>query len=951
MVRKNILIAKVLLLFAFMIGLLFPQTLQAQNKSKIYGTVYELDGKKSVPLDFATVSFPDYGIGTTSSNGGGYSLANIPQGKVKIRVQYVGKHAIDTLVNVRGDMRLDFTLLNEDFRLQEVTVTAQHNAAGKSTSSNISRQAMEHMQATSLYDIMALLPGGITSEQNLSETKTLTLRQSGTRNTATNSLGTAIIRDGAPISNNANLSVLNSAFVSEDNSGKIGGIAGTASPTMGVDLRTISTENIENVEVIRGIPSVEYGDLTSGAVIIHSKAGREPLRIKAKANPKVYQGSIGTGFELGENKGALNLSADYAYNVSDPMQSFIHYERLTGKALYSKSLFANKLRSNTSLDLFYGKSRREKNPIDEITMTNQKGEDLGLTLNTNGLWNIQKGWLENVRYVLSGSYTNKSSYYEEAESSGNAPYSGTKTDGTTLTNIAGERIPGITNFTEEDSKYFAYYIPSSYIQHYNSDSKEFNFFAKLTANFFKQFGKSANNRILIGADFKTDGNEGKGKTFDQKQVPYRNLQFINSTFRSRSYKDIPWLKHFGAFAEENLNWTIGRNVLSLQAGVRYDNVSVAGGALSPRFNASLDIIPEVLTIHGGYGITAKMPTLLFLYPEPAYFEYTNLNELANENIAEADRRFITTTRVFDTQNKNLKIAKNHKAEIGFDLQLGKVDLSVTGFTEHQKNGYSMTSTLESFQPVIYNKFTRDDNFNIVLDQAYNVISRYNVPTNNRFAETKGLEFELNIGRIEAIRTSFQLNGAWMRSKSYTTGIIFYDNNSEAPAGRHDIGIYEGHASDYYAQQFTTALRATHNIPQIGFVVTLTAQAIWQDQDWAVFHNDTIPIGYLSQTTAQPTYFKGNEYQTVQDVRDAGLTYLLNYPGHSNAVKESYSPYFLFNLNLTKEISDMLRVSFFANNMFRSYPRRESKRTPGEYEVMFRQHGNRFYFGVELSLKL
>ena len=951
MVRKNILIAKVLLLFAFMIGLLFPQTLQAQNKSKIYGTVYELDGKKSVPLDFATVSFPDYGIGTTSSNGGGYSLANIPQGKVKIRVQYVGKHAIDTLVNVRGDMRLDFTLLNEDFRLQEVTVTAQHNAAGKSTSSNISRQAMEHMQATSLYDIMALLPGGITSEQNLSETKTLTLRQSGTRNTATNSLGTAIIRDGAPISNNANLSVLNSAFVSEDNSGKIGGIAGTASPTMGVDLRTISTENIENVEVIRGIPSVEYGDLTSGAVIIHSKAGREPLRIKAKANPKVYQGSIGTGFELGENKGALNLSADYAYNVSDPMQSFIHYERLTGKALYSKSLFANKLRSNTSLDLFYGKSRREKNPIDEITMTNQKGEDLGLTLNTNGLWNIQKGWLENVRYVLSGSYTNKSSYYEEAESSGNAPYSGTKTDGTTLTNIAGERIPGITNFTEEDSKYFAYYIPSSYIQHYNSDSKEFNFFAKLTANFFKQFGKSVNNRILIGADFKTDGNEGKGKTFDQKQVPYRNLQFVNSTYRARSYKDIPWLKHFGAFAEENLNWTIGRNVLSLQAGVRYDNVSVAGGALSPRFNASLDIIPEVLTIHGGYGITAKMPTLLFLYPEPAYFEYTNLNELANENIAEADRRFITTTRVFDTQNKNLKIAKNHKAEIGFDLQLGKVDLSFTGFTEHQKNGYSMTSTLESFQPVIYNKFTRDDNFNIVLDQAYNVISRYNVPTNNRFAETKGIEFELNIGRIEAIRTSFQLNGAWMRSKSYTTGIIFYDNNSEAPAGRHDIGIYEGHASDYYAQQFTTALRATHNIPQIGFVVTLTAQAIWQDQDWAVFHNDTIPIGYLSQTTAQPTYFKGNEYQTVQDVRDAGLTYLLNYPGHSNAVKESYSPYFLFNLNLTKEISDMLRVSFFANNMFRSYPRRESKRTPGEYEVMFRQHGNRFYFGVELSLKL
>lgn len=951
MVRKNIFSRTILLLMALIAGILLPQSVQGQNKSRIYGTVYELDGKKSVPLDYATVTLPDYGIGTTASRGGNYSLAYVPQGKVKIRVQYVGKHAIDTLVNVKGDMHLDFTLTNEDFRLEEVQVTAQHNAAGKSTSSNISRQAMEHMQATSLYDIMALLPGGFTSEQNLSDAKNITLRQSGNRNSATNSLGAAIIRDGAPISNNANLSILNTAFVSEDNKGKIGGIAGTASPTMGVDLRTISTENIEDVEVIRGIPSVEYGDLTSGAVIIHSKAGREPLRIKAKANPKVYQGSIGTGFELGENKGALNLSADYAYNVSDPMQSFIHYQRLTGKALYSKSLFANKLRSNTSFDIFYGKHQRDKNPIDEISMINQKGEDLGFTLNTNGLWNIQKGWLENIRYVLSGSYTSKNSYYEEAESSGNAPYSGTTTDGTTLTNIAGEQIPGVTNFSAEDSKYFAYYIPNSYIEHYNVDSKELNFFAKLTANFFKQFSKKVNNRILIGADFKADGNEGKGKTFEQKAVPYRPVSYINGTFRPRSYKDIPWIKQFGVFAEENFNWTIGRNVLSLQAGVRYDNASVVGGTFSPRFNASLDIIPDVLTIHGGYGITAKMPTLLFLYPEPAYFEYTNLNELANESIAEADRRFITTTRVFDTQNKDLKIAKNHKAEIGFDLRLGKVDLSVTGFTEHQKNGYSMTATLESFQPVVYKKFMRDDNFNIVLDQAYNVISRFNVPTNNRFANTKGVEFELNIGRIEAIRTSFQLNGAWMRTKSYTTGMTFYENNSESPASRHDIGIYEGHASDYYAQHFTTALRATHNIPQIGFVVTLTAQAVWQDMDWAVFHNDTIPIGSLSQATAQPTYFNANQYKTVQDVRDAGLTYLLNYPSHSNAIKESYNPYFLFNLNLTKEISDMLRVSFFANNMFRSYPRRESKRTPGEYEVMFRESGNKFYFGVELSLKL
>ena len=46
-------------------------------------------------------------------------------------------------------------------------------------------------------------------------------------------------------------------------------------------------------------------------------------------------------------------------------------------------------------------------------------------------------------------------------------------------------------------------------------------------------------------------------------------------------------------------------------------------------------------------------------------------------------------------------------------------------------------------------------------------------------------------------------------------------------------------------------------------------------------------------------------------------------------------------------SENFRVSFFANNMFRSYPRRESKRNPGNFTTL----NNRFFFGLELSLTL
>ena len=149
------------------------------------------------------------------------------------------------------------------------------------------------------------------------------------------------------------------------------------------------------------------------------------------------------------------------------------------------------------------------------------------------------------------------------------------------------------------------------------------------------------------------------------------------------------------------------------------------------------------------------------------------------------------------------------------------------------------------------------------------------------------------------------------------------------------------------QQFVTTLRATHNIPRIGFVVTMTAQAIWQQSNWNTFGNDSIPVGYLALEDASVNMFPKGKYTTTQQVKDAGYGYMLNNVSHNNAIKESYSPYFCFNLNVTKEISNMLRVSFFANNMFRSYPRRESKRNPGSYI----QLNNRFFFGLELSLTL
>ena len=201
-----------------------PQAWSQSKKVKISGTVYELDGKKSVPLGFATVAIPEMALGTTTNDNGKYVLEGVPAGKVQLSIQFVGKLSIDTLVNATKDLTLNFTLKNENFKLKEVTVTATNSRAGKSTASHISRQAMDHMQATSLNDIMSLLPGGVTTNSTLSSAQSISIRQVSSTNT--NALGTAVIRDGAPISNNANLSTLSPTL-----NGSGSSLAGGASAT------------------------------------------------------------------------------------------------------------------------------------------------------------------------------------------------------------------------------------------------------------------------------------------------------------------------------------------------------------------------------------------------------------------------------------------------------------------------------------------------------------------------------------------------------------------------------------------------------------------------------------------------------------------------------------------------------------------------------------------------
>lgn len=910
---------------------------------RIYGYVYEQDKDHKQPLTYAVINIPENGLSAVANEQGRYDIGGVAEGKVRITVSFLGKIPVDTVISLTRDTQVDFMMQEDNFRIKGIVVTAEHRQSGQSTASLITRTAMDHMQATSLADVMRLLPGELSRNPSLSEPQQLTLRTVTNQNVL--GLGTAIIMDDAPLSNNANMQTMHPSVV-----GSVSSLYKGATPSGGPDARQVSTDNIESVEVIRGIPSVQYGELTSGAVVIRSKAGREPLRVRLKANPNVYQFSVGKGFLLGEKKGALNLSADYANNKNSTVQSYNYYERTTAKAQYSNELFHNKWSTHTNLRFFYGNDTRKLNPDDEQMKRSSQGKDVGMGLNTNGTLRLNLGLLKNITYSLSGTYTTKDSYHSELYTSANAPFSMSTADGAILSNKPGVDIfdtegNKLTNIPETDRSKFASYLPASYQGREEIFGRELNLFYKVNATLFKSIGNT-HHRIMVGSDGRVDKNYGRGKVFSQEAPPYRELQAMNATFRPRSYRDIPSVKQLGLYAEENFQYSFAGRELHLQAGIRYDDYSVVKGLFTTRVNGSLNVLPDVLTLRGGFGQMAKGPVQLFLYPERAYFEYVNINEMSNDRIPEEERVYMTTTKVFDTQNKDLEVAKNTRKEIGFDLTLGKTRLSVTAFDDKLNNGYSMSRTVNTFRPFTFNEYKRAGDGSapvFELDASNPVLASYYTPTNNRVIQTKGLEYDFDLGRIDALRTSFNLNGAWMRGLTYNKDYYFFDNYSTIGAeDRTHVGLYEKGMEKQYNETHISALRITHNIPEIGFVITLTTEAIWKDDKWFSFGNDSIPVQYISKVDGQVYPFEPSKKD------DDEFTDIVRPVDQKDKIKEYFSkPVFCFNLHLTKEIGEAMRLSFFANNLFSSYPQRESKRYPRQYTV----YNKDFFFGLELSIKL
>ena len=194
-------------------------------------------------IEFAIVALLPSEAYTSTNERGEFEFRNVDAGKCTVTVQFVGMETETREVEIASgsENQFDFQLRQTNFRLEAVTVVATQSKSGSSTASEISPQAMDHMQTSSLTDLMSFLPGAALANSNLNSHNSFNIRTAfdGTGGGAAygqgmNSLGTAIIVDGAPELEEAALKA-----ISEASKGRYVPLAtaGTAETTLGAIYR------------------------------------------------------------------------------------------------------------------------------------------------------------------------------------------------------------------------------------------------------------------------------------------------------------------------------------------------------------------------------------------------------------------------------------------------------------------------------------------------------------------------------------------------------------------------------------------------------------------------------------------------------------------------------------------------------------------------------------------
>lgn len=825
---------KIFFIILFLSGCLQVAAQTADLSGKLF------DKSNNEAVAFAGIVIKENGLWAISGEDGSFVIKKVPYGRYTLEIQclgYAGKSIPFTVGDASAPLRIGLDEDNLTLDVVEV-VAKRHEDRANTTSYLIDRNAIDHRQTLNISDLAALLPGGKTVNSSLMDDSRLSLRSDGSEK-GNASFGTAVEVDGIRLDNNAMMG-----------------------ETTGASTRALSASNIESVEVVTGIPSVEYGDLSNGVVKVNVRKGKSPLVIESSVNPHSRMVAVNKGIQTGEG-GILNISAEHARSFSNLVSPYTSYKRNIVSLRYMNTLFKDKkpLTVEGGISGNIGGYHSGSDP-DEILDSYSKVRDNVLRANIGFKWLASLKWLTNLSLNASAMFQDKlTEEYTNASSASSQPYIHSMENGYFIaedydSNPNANIILGPTGYW--------------YVRRYN-DQKPVSISLKLKGELNKQFGE-VNNKFSLGAQLSSSGNNGRGTWYEDMRLA--------PTWREYRYDALPWMHNLALYAEDNLEsplWWEGASA-KLTAGLR-DDITLIGGSdygtvssLSPRATLSVtlwkdkDSFVKSLGVRAGWGRSFKLPSFQVLYPSPSYSDILSFTPGSTvENKAYyAYNTFVSKA----LRNDNLQWQYTDQTDLGAEITLkGGTKISVSGFYHKTERPYISVYKFTPYtyvttsQSAIEGSGIASENRRYTIDRQSGQVtlydnsgaaepillagtSRQSYNTNRMYVngdrvERYGLEWIVDFARIKSLRTSVRVDGklyfyrgldqtlfAYNYGGSVNTGgdyplMAYYKGSSATSAGTvATAGVSNGSES----RQMNLNATVTTHVPNIRLIVSLRLES-------------------------------------------------------------------------------------------------------------------------------
>ncbi len=866
----------------------------------ITGRVIDAVGK--TPLAAATVALEGTALSTTSDAAGRYRMEGAPAGPQMLRVIRIGYAPVRRPISVPvvGTLALDVELARSALNLPNLVVTADPvgRATGElGTASVIGSEAIRNQTAASLAGVLELIPGVTLQPPGLDGLQQFSLRAvpistggGSTGGLGANALGpsaanlasfgTQIVLDGVPISNNVNLQSLGPR-------GELSQFATAAGG--GIDLRRIPASTLERVEVIRGIPSARFGDLTQGVVLVDTRAGPVTPEARLRFDARTVEGTLIGGASLFRQQSAtanLNLARTrLAPGATDNIGTRI-------SAQLAHRLSTDRLTLDSRLDLFQVLEDQPETAL--IADVFSRSRDNGLRFSERARYRLDKE--SRLEWTAAFEGDRQRSFSQLPLLRGAMPFTNRLVEGT------------------QDGKF----IGGLYLARVDLNADPRQLYSRLELIAPARIG-GLEHATRTGLELRREWTGGPGFQFDIEFPPQVEFNGVEGYDRPRRFDAIPALTSTALYLDDRISRTFGGMVANLQAGVRLDLLHDGGSwtsgirdaVLGPRFQ--LELAPgERVRLRAGVGRLAKIPSIGSLYPGVQYYDLVNFNYFANNP---AERRAILTTRILDRNNPDLVMMRADKAELGLELSLGNGgQLALVGYADRIRNAVGIralptflirdryavdSSTIGSGRPPdVQQPAFAHDTIPTLIEQ----------PANNLDLRSQGLELTALIPEIKPLKTKIDVQAAWSWSKLFDAGVQFTSDFTLFQLSELIPRAPYWQALTRRGERLLVTTRVIHQQPRVGLVVTGTFQLTLREVRQNVGGTDTLSFaGYITRAGELiPVPAEDRVRPEYQDIR-------ISRTGLFDPQKAPAD--WLFSLQVSKTLPYDGRLSFYAFNAF------------------------------------